>query len=92
MKRHRLALVFISFSLGDGKSGIPVFTFFPVQYEGFFSYLDYKILIYDIKSDALQPKSTLKYINAVFPKHLFRGLKYLCRIWLMRLTNPYWGH
>ena len=24
-----------------------------------------------------------------FPKHLFRGLKYLCRIWLTRPTTPY---
>ena len=27
--------------------------------------------------------------DAKFPKHLFRGLKYLCRIWLMSHTNPY---
>ena len=24
-----------------------------------------------------------------FPKHLFRGLKYLCRLWLARPTTPY---
>ena len=27
--------------------------------------------------------------DAKFPKHLLRGLKYLCRIWLTRQTTPY---
>ena len=27
--------------------------------------------------------------DAKFPKHLFRGLKYLCRIWLTSHTTPY---
>ena len=39
----------ISISPGDASSGIPVLTFFPVQNEGIFSYLDYEILIQYIK-------------------------------------------
>ena len=76
------------------EKGSPIFQFLhflPAQNEDIVNYLDYEILkylTYQIRRSATHVHFEIhKMLN--FLKHLFRGLKYLCRIWLTRPTTPY---
>ena len=93
-KQNKNKRLFFLFQFHPEK-GYPIFLFWlflPVQNDGLFRYLGYEILItyltYRIKRTATHVHFEIhKMLN--FPKHLFRGLKYLCRLWLTRPTTPY---
>ena len=83
--------IFDYISPGQGKSDIPVSTFFQCKMTVCSAIWAMKYLFNISNKMYCNLRLRWNTQDANYPKHLFGGLKYLCRIWLTKSISPYGG-